>query len=500
MKLVHSLVLALTLGTIIVLGVMAALMRQREASLMEQNDREDLASMARAIRPSLVHTWGTAGKDAALSLLRSTEQTVQDSHGLTVDWIPLDGSPGLSPLRRGEDVFLVDNAGEGRLVLYVPVTDPALPPGALVLTKPLTQEREFLAAGVRSIVLTTAVLAATLTVFSLAFGAWRFGRPLRKLTEQARRIGNGDFGARVALQRRDELGVISVEMNRMAESLAAARARIEAEHNGRIATLEQLRHTDRLATVGELAAGVAHELGTPLSVVIGRARLIASGEHDGRIAANSAEVIAEQGERMTRIIRQLLNFARRRPGPKARVDVRAVARQTITLLESLARKRGVALELLEPESPEEAVIESNQVEQALTNLVVNGIQALRHGGTVKIAIAEAWERPPTHLDAAAGTFLKIEVTDDGEGIDAEDLPHVFDPFFTTRPIGEGTGLGLSVAYGIARDHGGWIDATSRRGGGSSFVIHLPLAHQGNGSPLEASHGTRSSAEGLAGGR
>jgi signal transduction histidine kinase len=236
--------------------------------------------------------------------------------------------------------------------------------------------------------------------------------------------------------------------------------------------IEQLRHADRLSTVGKLASGIAHELGTPLTVVSGRARLIADGL-SGEETRESALTIADQAQRMTRIIRQLLDFARRRSAAKSPEDLRAVARQTVSLLSPLADKRGARITLDEPDTPLMAEVDVGQLQQALTNLVVNAIQAMPRGGAVRCAVGRAPARPPADHGGAEGEYLSVAVTDEGEGMSEETMAHIFEPFFTTKPVGEGTGLGLSVTYGIVKDHGGWIELESSPGAGTRFTIRLP---------------------------
>jgi two-component system, NtrC family, sensor kinase len=191
----------------------------------------------------------------------------------------------------------------------------------------------------------------------------------------------------------------------------------------------------------------------------------------------SAVTIAEQAGRMTRIIRQLLDFARRRSADKSPEDVRGVARQTLSLLGPLAEKRGVRLALEEPPDEARAEIDASQLSQALTNLVVNAIQALPGGGTVSVRVGRGRARPPADHGGAEGEFLHIEVADEGEGMTDETMAHIFEPFFTTKPAGEGTGLGLSVTYGIVKDHGGWIGLSSKLGAGSRFTVYLPELRQ-----------------------
>jgi signal transduction histidine kinase len=235
---------------------------------------------------------------------------------------------------------------------------------------------------------------------------------------------------------------------------------------------EQIRHADRLSTVGKLAAGVAHELGTPLAVVSGRAkRIVRSGPPAE--TGDDARIIVEQADRMAAIIRQLLDFARRRGAVKAPADVGALARSTIGLLAPFAAKRGVMLRVDDASDATPIAVDAGQLQQALTNLIMNGVQAMSRGGELRVAIERARLTPPAAVGGAEASYLVLRVVDQGVGIQPEHVAHVFEPFFTTKDVGEGTGLGLSVAHGIVAEHGGWIDVASEPGAGATFTVHLP---------------------------
>ncbi len=263
-------------------------------------------------------------------------------------------------------------------------------------------------------------------------------------------------------------------MNVMSADLARAQRRILAETETRIDALSQLRHADRLNTVGKLASGIAHELGTPLNVVAARAKMIETGSVAGAEALDNARIIREQSERVTAIIRQLLDFARPRGPKKARHDLAVVARKAADLLLPLARKHQVEIVVETGEGGTETEFDPDQIHQVLANLVANGIQAMPAGGTLRVRVAREGRRqlPDAHA-GAEHVFIAMTVTDQGIGMDADTASRVFEPFFSTKPVGEGTGLGLSVSFGIVREHGGWIDVQSEPGAGASFTVHLP---------------------------
>jgi two-component system NtrC family sensor kinase len=208
--------------------------------------------------------------------------------------------------------------------------------------------------------------------------------------------------------------------------------------------------------------------------VAGRGYMIASGEATGEEVAENGRIIMEQTERITRIIRQLLDFARPRPVEKARADLRALASQTMALLRPMADKQRVSLTLVGPDEPALVVMDTGQMQQVITNLIVNAIQASGNGGAVNLGFRREVTTPPLKHGGNQGPYLCLYVEDHGHGMDPETQARIFDPFFTTKEVGAGTGLGLSIAYGMVRDHGGWIDVKSQPGEGTTVSIHLPL--------------------------
>jgi len=295
----------------------------------------------------------------------------------------------------------------------------------------------------------------------------------------ARAVGSGDLSVRSRPSRADELGELGAEMNAMSSRLSTARDDLAAETERRLQALQDLRHADRLTTVGKLAAGLAHELGTPLNVVRGHGKLILDDLALPDDARDGARVIVEQTDRMTSLVRQLLDFARRRAPRKEQAALDEVCSRAAAMLHALAAKRGVVV--VPPSrggdddgASFDAQVDPAGIQQIVTNLVVNAIQASPRGGKVTIACDRCdGLRPPAGADACPEGYLSVVVTDEGPGVAADIEERIFEPFFTTKAVGEGTGLGLSVSYGIARDHGGWIGVDRAPEGGARFSVYLP---------------------------
>jgi signal transduction histidine kinase len=305
------------------------------------------------------------------------------------------------------------------------------------------------------------------------FGFLLVGRPLKLLVDKAKRVGTGDFTGRLSLRQKDEIGELAMEMDMMCDQLNDAHKRLQQEIEEKTKTLGQLRHADRLATVGKLVSGIAHELGTPLNVVSGRASMIASQEVTGEDILVNARIIGEQADRIEHIIRQLLDFARRPIPQMASTDMRKLSEHTVTLFRPLAEKFRINLQLEGGIEPIIVSVEPSQIQQALSNLILNGIQAMPNGGKLLVKLSQECKSPPLDIDTNSTKWVKISVEDEGEGIPPEHLDLIFDPFFTTKDVGQGTGLGLSVLYGIIREHGGWVDVESEVNKGSRFYVYLP---------------------------
>jgi two-component system sensor histidine kinase HydH len=224
---------------------------------------------------------------------------------------------------------------------------------------------------------------------------------------------------------------------------------------------DRILRVEKLATVGVLAAGIAHEVGTPLGVIRGRAEFAASKLGPTHPQKPALDTIVEQIDRIVRIIRALLDFASPRPVAPGRVDLRAVSEKVRELVTYELHRRGVSLEVTIEEATRHVRGDEDQLQQVLVNLVMNAVDASTPGGVVEIAAGRLAEQEV------------LTVSDQGSGIAAENLHRIFDPFFTTKKRGHGTGLGLAIVDQIVRDHGGTVHVHSEIGKGSVFEVILP---------------------------
>jgi signal transduction histidine kinase len=472
MRLVLKLTLAIAVGVTAVLLTHGYLRISRERELLVSDIRRDQLTLAGAVAEASRTVATQSGIQAALDLL---DYVHKEDNRVFVVWARRGGAKSTTTTTKVTEQLVVVEAHEPFLVTRVPLVLAPRFEGQLEVRESLVPIDQY----VRGIAWRVAMLIAwTAGVCALIIGGlgWALvGRSLRRLVGKVRRVGAGDLGGPLALKQRDEIGLLAQEIDRMCELLQDARARADRETHARIQTLGQLRHADRLSTVGKLASGVAHELGTPLNVIEARAKMIAkSSVRDERASAN-ATIIVEQSERMTRTIRALLDFARQGNPHHEPADVGTLAVAAVGLVEPLARKNGVELSLAGQMPPVTLQAHAEQLRQVITNLLMNAIQAQPEGGAVRLSLARATLAPRTAAEQGPDrVHVRLRVEDDGPGIAPDALPHVFEPFFTTKPVGEGTGLGLSVAYGIVRDHRGWIEVESSMGKGTRFDVYLPL--------------------------
>ena len=239
---------------------------------------------------------------------------------------------------------------------------------------------------------------------------------------------------------------------------------------------QQLRRTERIAELGTLASGMAHEIGTPMNVILGRAEYLLGRVKEETIQ-KGLQTIITQVERITKVMNQLLAFARRRSPERVPLVLRDVVEQSLEMFEQRFENARIEVKLDTDDRCPNIHADPDQLSQVLINLIMNAIHAMPDGGSLRIGIA------------SADDTVKLTVTDSGHGIPADALKKVFEPFFTTKEFGKGTGLGLTVVKGILEEHGGSIAVESQEGKGTTFTILLPTGPTPGGSANGQSHST-----------
>lgn len=225
---------------------------------------------------------------------------------------------------------------------------------------------------------------------------------------------------------------------------------------------EQMAQADRLASIGQLSSGVAHEINNPLGIILGYTQLMLRSEPSDSVRFKDLKTIEKHVRHCKSIVEDLLNFARRSEPKKERVDIHRTIEDVLGFIRQNSGSSRIDFQTDFDRRIPPVVLDEKKIKQVLINLLMNARHAVGARGTVKVSTAR---------HASGG--LEILVADDGHGIDEKDLKHIFDPFFTTKPTGEGTGLGLAVSYGIIKKHGGEIRVESKPGEGSTFTIVLP---------------------------
>ena len=482
MKVATKFALAFLVCGVLSVLVYSSVAASREAQAMEETVAEDLASLGHTLSLAVLAVWERDGETRALDLVRYTDRDERIEARWT--WLDVDAGSALAP-RAGGEITDAVRGGRARtwvsirpsgarvVFAYLPLLRPGHRPAALELSRPLVARSSVFWTEVREQLLASTGVAAFATFLAVVLTTWIVSRPLAEVAEQARRIGAGDLSHRLATKGSDEVSSMVHDLNAMCDQLRDAQTRADDEGSKRIAALEQLRHADRLRTVGTLASGIAHELGTPLAVISMRAKMIASGEVPKDDAPESCRIIAGQADRVTAIVRQLLDFARRRVPKRAEAELRVLSERTASLLSTLAKKSNVRVVVDPTSEPVSANVDAAQIEQAITNLVINAVHAMPGGGTVTVATRNTRAAPPATPEVERDCAV-IEIKDEGAGIADEHIGRIFEPFFTTKGVGEGTGLGLSVTHGIIEDHEGWMTAKSEIGKGSTFTLYLQV--------------------------
>jgi two-component system, cell cycle sensor histidine kinase and response regulator CckA len=248
--------------------------------------------------------------------------------------------------------------------------------------------------------------------------------------------------------------------------------------------LEQLRDSQKMEAVGKLAAGVAHDFNNLLTVIRGNTEILQEEIEPGSSMAELNDEVDTAAKRAADLTRQLLAFSRRQILKMGPVDLGKLVTESLRMLRRLLEEN-IRIETRLPASSPSVHADPGTLEQVLINMAVNARDAMPEGGTLTLTVDMAEVSPDEaarHPDTIAGTYLRLIISDTGCGMDAATRNQIFEPFYTTKAVGKGTGLGLATAYGIVRQHHGWIDVKSRPGAGTSFIIHLPTEAEAPESP------------------
>ncbi|MBZ0330014.1 HAMP domain-containing histidine kinase [Halomonas sp. ANAO-440] len=312
-----------------------------------------------------------------------------------------------------------------------------------------------------------ALIAFVIGAGGIVLGIWwgfrrHIERPLERLLAVMQRVEEGDRSQRAIANGPQEYARLAVGLNGMLDAMAEKDADIEARRRKEIELEKRLRKSKKLAELGVLAAGVAHEIGAPLTVINGQAQRLARRDRIGDDERAKLGRIRSEVERIVEIVRQLMELGRRHNVEKEPLDLDSLVGATRELVEDDLDRRAIQLETDLPDPSPRFLANTQQLIQVLTNLLRNAAQA---EGVKRVRLSARQEND----------WLTLLIEDDGAGIARANQSKVFDPFFTTKPVGQGSGLGLSMVHRIINDHGGTVGVFDSEMGGAGFEVGLPLS-------------------------
>ncbi len=321
--------------------------------------------------------------------------------------------------------------------------------------------------------------------------------PLRDLETGAARLSSGNLEQPIPVRSDDEFGQLAASFNAMTTALGDSQAELrewgrtleqkveKRTRELRIAEAETAR-SEKLASVGLLAAGIAHELNNPLTGILTFATLLRKKIPDGSADAEDLDLVIRETKRCATIIRRLLDFAREKTPEKKFTDLNQIIGDTVKIIERPASFRDIEITLdLDRDLPP-VWLDADLIRQVIMNMLVNAQHAIQDTGSITVRTRRCPAPKSPEPGMPPVPMVEMAIIDTGCGIPAQNLKRIFDPFFTSKEVGKGTGLGLSVSHGIVRAHGGAIEVESKVGEGSTFSVYLPIApspgnHASNGS-------------------
>ena len=368
--------------------------------------------------------------------------------------------------------FVVD---DWYITSYSPIRDIAGDIIGILYVGILEQPYSDLKKEVTSTFLTITFMGVVLAILIAYYIAGTITKPLQSVVSVTRMVADGDMSQEVRVKSRDEMGYLATAFNQMIGKLKDARE--ELENWGRMleqkverrtedlrSAQDQILRSERLASLGRLAAGVAHEMNNPLSGILLFTQSLLKRTKDDPSVQEDLKVIEQEIIRCSRIVHSLLDFSRETKPKKVPTRINLVIENTLSLVENQADFHNVCIiKELNPAIPEIS-LDDNQIQQVLMNIILNAADAMSEGGTLTI----------TSSLSLQDDFVEIKIADTGCGIPKVLIDRIYDPFFTTKESKKGTGLGLAVSYGIIKKHQGFISVVSEEGKGTTFIIRLPI--------------------------
>jgi signal transduction histidine kinase len=358
------------------------------------------------------------------------------------------------------------------LVLSLPFDkSSATMPGNLAVVRSLQKMKNDLNKTKISILLSFISFVLFTSLLCFVLGHVYISRPLHELRQAMLAFRNSTKPPDLLpVKGSDELASVRQEFNRMTAELFSAYRRLDDETQQRRRLQRALERADKMITIGQLSAGLAHEIGSPLQIINGRARALANGSEDTQEVQRIANILVDQTDRITRIVQRLLEFSPRQASEPVLCDVTQAIAEVIDMLGFEAHRQGVIMTYTHTETLPLLLINKDGIQQIVLNLLSNALAAIVGSGSIAIDLSRNFI---VYADKEIPA-LRLAVSDTGAGIAPEHLPHLFEPYFTTRGKQGGTGLGLAVVKTLAAEMGGTVVAETEFGRGSRFIVQLPL--------------------------
>jgi len=288
----------------------------------------------------------------------------------------------------------------------------------------------------------------------------RMMRPIDNIILMCKKLMQGDLSIRCNIRPAGEMGLLCRAIDQMADSFEKYEENLQRE------TQLQIGQSEKLASIGRLAAGIAHEINNPLTSILNFAHLLKQKKTNDKEDIQDLTIIIDETNRVRKIVGELLDFARQSPANKENLDINLILRQLVSLV--IKQKEFSNIRFIEnyDDNLRSFYADKNHIQQVFLNLLLNSAESITNEGTITI------------YTRCLNDHFSISITDTGCGIKPENLGKIFDPFYTTKPVGKGTGLGLSVSYGIVKQFGGKIQCESKEGEGTNFHVILPYHYDG----------------------
>ncbi len=320
-----------------------------------------------------------------------------------------------------------------------------------------------------------ASLCVVLLLVLLYFSTTRITNPLQKMVEATKKIAKGNLSHRVDVRSKDEIGELADSFNQMTKDLKIANEKLiewgktlEKKVEERTKELTEMQahllQSEKLASLGKLAAGIAHEINNPLGGILIYSHLLLEDTNKNSPYYENLKKIVKETSRCKDIVKGLLEFARPKEPETSLTGINDIVDRSLAIIERHALFQNIKIKKFYSSELPKIVADSAQLQQVFTNIILNAAEAMDGNGTLTLR---------TSLDGG-GRYINIQFSDTGHGIKEEDRRRLFEPFFTTKEVGKGTGLGLAISYSIIQKHQGTIEVTSRAGQGATFKVKLPV--------------------------